>query len=104
MYVCICNAVTEDDVRGCVMAGACSTREVRSACGMQPGCGACTKRLRDLVGESLAGLRPAATGPAVEPVDLITGDPVHLNFATNGPIHPEITAAADDTRPVEHAA
>jgi bacterioferritin-associated ferredoxin len=95
MYVCICNAVTEDDVRCCVVAGACSTKEVRSACGMQPGCGSCTKRLRALVSESLT---------AVELVDSITGGPAPLTIAARGPVHPEITAEADDTRSVQHAA
>ena len=95
MYVCICNAVTEDDVRGCVVAGACSTKEVRSACGMQPGCGSCTKRLRALVSESLT---------AVELVDSITGGPAPLAIAARGPAHPEITAETDDTRSAQHAA
>ncbi|GAA4064677.1 MULTISPECIES: (2Fe-2S)-binding protein [Actinomadura] len=49
MYVCICHAVTEDDVRGCLAQGACTAREVRAACGMKPGCGACTKRLYGLI-------------------------------------------------------
>lgn len=51
MYVCVCNAVTEDHVRGCVAAGAASAREVRAACGMRPGCGSCTQRLHALVNE-----------------------------------------------------
>ncbi|MBC6458649.1 bacterioferritin-associated ferredoxin [Actinomadura sp. HBU206391] len=58
MYVCICHAVTEDDVHGCIAAGACSPKEVRAACGMRPGCGSCTKRLCALVSQrrSAAGL------------------------------------------------
>ncbi|TDD80226.1 (2Fe-2S)-binding protein, partial [Actinomadura rubrisoli] len=50
MYVCICNAVTEDDVLGCMAGGACvTTRDVKAACGMKPGCGSCTKRLHAMV-------------------------------------------------------
>ncbi|GAA2085385.1 (2Fe-2S)-binding protein [Actinomadura alba] len=54
MYVCICHAVTEDDVRGRITAGAASVKEVRAACGMPPGCGSCTKRLCALVSERRA--------------------------------------------------
>jgi bacterioferritin-associated ferredoxin len=61
MYVCICNAVTEDDVRSCVAAGAGSAKEVRAAFGMRPGCGTCTRRLCGLVsqGRSAAELASA---------------------------------------------
>lgn len=54
MYVCLCHAVTEDDVRKSVAAGAGSTREVKAACGMKPGCGSCVKRLCALIGECRA--------------------------------------------------
>jgi bacterioferritin-associated ferredoxin len=54
MYVCICHAVTEDDVHGCITAGAGSVKDVRAACGMPPGCGSCTKRLCSLVNERRA--------------------------------------------------
>ncbi len=66
MYVCICNAVTEDDVRSCIASGACSPREVKAACGMKPGCGTCTKRLYALISEYRT---------ASELVDAITGGP-----------------------------
>jgi bacterioferritin-associated ferredoxin len=58
MYVCICHAVTEDDVHDCVAAGAGSTKEVRAARGMPPGCGSCTKRLCALISQG----RTAAMG------------------------------------------
>ena len=66
MYVCICNAVTEDDVRGCIDSGVCSPKEVKAACGMKPGCGTCTKRLYALISEYKT---------AGELVDAITGGP-----------------------------
>jgi bacterioferritin-associated ferredoxin len=68
MYVCICNAVTEDDVRGCVAAGACSTKEVRATFGMQPGCGTCTRRLCALVSE---GRTATELVDALETVDVL---------------------------------
>jgi bacterioferritin-associated ferredoxin len=54
MYICVCHAVTEDDVRGHLTAGACSAKAVRAACGMRPGCGACVTRIRALLAETSA--------------------------------------------------
>jgi bacterioferritin-associated ferredoxin len=104
MYVCVCNAVTEDDVRGCVMAGACSTREVRSACGMQPGCGSCTKRIRALVSESLTAVElvDAITGGPRRPAEAVPAPPQNVPGGT--PAGPLVTASSGDTGPVEHAA
>jgi bacterioferritin-associated ferredoxin len=51
MYVCVCHAVTEDVAREHMAAGACSTKEVRAACGMRPGCGSCVSRIRALLEE-----------------------------------------------------
>ncbi|MCC3313077.1 (2Fe-2S)-binding protein [Nocardia africana] len=52
MYICICNAVSEADVHTCVAAGACSTRQVKKACGWKPGCGLCTSRLAEAIGRA----------------------------------------------------
>lgn len=51
MYVCVCHSVTEDDVRGRLSDGACSPREVRTMCGMRPGCGSCVQRICALIEE-----------------------------------------------------
>ncbi|MFD0685416.1 (2Fe-2S)-binding protein [Actinomadura fibrosa] len=70
MYVCICNAVTEDDVHGCMASGACATvRDVKAACGMKPGCGSCTRRLHAMVSEYRT---------ASELADALTGGPLPL--------------------------
>ena len=54
MYVCVCHAVTEDDVRDHVASGACSTKAIRVACGMRQGCGACVQRICALLDEHVA--------------------------------------------------
>ncbi|MEV5825017.1 (2Fe-2S)-binding protein [Spirillospora sp. NPDC052242] len=70
MYVCICNAVTEDDVHGCMANGTCATvKDVKAACGMKPGCGSCTRRISALVSEYRT---------ASELVDALTGGPLPL--------------------------
>jgi bacterioferritin-associated ferredoxin len=50
MYVCICRAVTEAQVRGCIAEGACTVRDVvnRSAAGT--GCGTCVGTIVALLG------------------------------------------------------
>jgi bacterioferritin-associated ferredoxin len=55
MYVCVCHAVTEGDVRDKVAAGATTPKAVRAACGMRPGCGACVRRIRALLDAGDAG-------------------------------------------------
>ena len=58
MYVCICNAITERQVRECASQGACSVQELESSLGVGAGCGRC----RDCAAEILASLQ-AATSP-----------------------------------------
>jgi bacterioferritin-associated ferredoxin len=55
MYVCVCHAVTEDDVRRYADAGVCSAKELRAACGMRPGCGQCVLKMRSLLGADQVG-------------------------------------------------
>ncbi|MQA96276.1 MAG: bacterioferritin-associated ferredoxin-like protein [Streptosporangiales bacterium] len=52
MYACVCQGVTEDDVRGHVASGLCSPKEVRAACGVRPGCGSCVRRICALIDEA----------------------------------------------------
>lgn len=61
MYVCVCHAVTEDDVRDRVAAGAASPKAVRAACGMRPGCGSCVRRIRALLEDHAMTAAAAAT-------------------------------------------
>lgn len=61
MYVCVCHAVTEQQVRGHVAAGVCTAKDIRRACGMRPGCGSCVRKIRSLIGEDE---RVATAGPA----------------------------------------
>ncbi|PRY01439.1 (2Fe-2S)-binding protein [Allonocardiopsis opalescens] len=62
MYACVCHAVTEDEVREHIASGACSTREVRRACGMRAGCGSCIRRISSLVREGEPAPAPALGG------------------------------------------
>lgn len=82
MYVCICHAVTEDDVHGCMASGACVTaRDVKQACGMKPGCGSCTKRLHALVSQYRT---------ASELADALTGGPSPLTALPDPALEPAV--------------
>lgn len=62
MYVCICNAITERQVRDCANAGARSIEELTSALGVAAGCGRCRECALELLREvcgALAGKAPA---------------------------------------------
>ncbi|SPJ18367.1 BFD domain-containing protein (2Fe-2S)-binding domain-containing protein (fragment) [Burkholderiales bacterium] len=57
MYVCICNAVTDQQIRIAVAAGARTIDDVGAALGVGAGCGCC----RECAQEIIAGVRPRRT-------------------------------------------
>ncbi|WP_218040470.1 bacterioferritin-associated ferredoxin [Actinomadura sp. WMMB 499] len=100
MYVCICNAVTEDDVHGCMANGTCATvKDVKAACGMQAGCGSCTRRISTLVSEyrTASEFADAITGGPLPPVSVPepapAPDTVEPVTVEPGPAAPETFAA-----------
>ena len=52
MYICLCNAITERDIRNCVEDGACSMRELESCLGVGTNCGRCKPAAREILNES----------------------------------------------------
>lgn len=49
MYVCICMAVTEAEVRSCVVHGARTVEKVGEASEAGSGCGSCHRRIEDII-------------------------------------------------------
>jgi bacterioferritin-associated ferredoxin len=45
MYVCICRAVTEAAVRGCIAEGACTVKDVVKRSEAGTGCGSCVQKI-----------------------------------------------------------
>lgn len=41
MYICICNAVTEREIRECAALGSCSLRDLEQCLGVGTTCGRC---------------------------------------------------------------
>ena len=60
MYICICNAITEGQVRECAQDGNCSLEELASALGIGTACGRC----RDCAAQVLAEARNENALPA----------------------------------------
>ena len=60
MYICLCNGLTDRDVRGAVTRGARRVSEVHRQCGTAPQCGRCTGHIRGLVEETSAAGDPAS--------------------------------------------
>ncbi|MCW0215526.1 MAG: (2Fe-2S)-binding protein [Pseudonocardia sp.] len=54
MYVCICAAVTEVELRDCIGEGARTVEDIGDACGAGTGCGSCVDRVDVLLSAELA--------------------------------------------------
>lgn len=65
MYVCICSAVTDSEIREAVRGGACTLRDLKRELGVAGSCGRCAPCARELLQEersSGAGRIQAAFG------------------------------------------
>ena len=51
MYVCICNAITDKQIRRAARNGVSSMYELRGALGVAVGCGACARMAEDILDE-----------------------------------------------------
>lgn len=67
MYICSCYGITEEQVRAHAAAGACSPRQIASACRAGTDCGSCVRRIQGLLGRT-GCTRPEAAVPASSPV------------------------------------
>lgn len=54
MYICICNALCERDVRRAIRDGAGRPRDVYAGCGCNAQCGCCTATILDLIRSDVA--------------------------------------------------
>ncbi|HHH48677.1 MAG TPA: (2Fe-2S)-binding protein [Gammaproteobacteria bacterium] len=54
MYICICKAVTDSDIRGAVEEGTTSMRGLRDRLGCSGQCGKCARQVRQLRDQALS--------------------------------------------------
>ncbi|MFD7920425.1 bacterioferritin-associated ferredoxin [Streptomyces sp. NPDC059740] len=83
MFVCSCFGITEQQVRDHAATGACTPRQMASACGAGTDCGGCVRRIQALLGRGgcprseATGLPAAATSrPAQDGVPAGAGGPL----------------------------
>lgn len=62
MYICLCNAITESQVRACAREGACSLTDLECRLGVGAGCGRCRPAATELLDESRSAPRGELTG------------------------------------------
>ena len=70
MYVCSCFGVTEQQVKEHAEAGACTPRQIASACKAGTDCGSCVRRIQALLGRGACPRRELGGTqgePALEP-------------------------------------
>lgn len=64
MYVCICNSITEKQVRAAIEQGARSVRDLNRRLGVGSECGKCTCIARQLVKQAFSEKELALAVPA----------------------------------------
>ncbi len=60
MYACICERISECEVRAAIRCGARTEESVGDACGAGTGCGTCLDRICELIDEETASELVAA--------------------------------------------
>lgn len=66
MYVCVCNAVTEREIRQAINEGARTCGQVRRKLNVERMCGSCDDCLEDCLAEAFAFASPGLRTAAVE--------------------------------------
>ena len=72
MYVCSCFGITEQQVRQHAENGACTPRQIASACKAGTDCGSCVRRIQALLGRG-ACPRPEIAEPALSGLSGLSG-------------------------------
>jgi len=62
MYICLCNAITERDVRECAKRGCCSLDELSTELGVGTGCGRCRAAAKEILSEARCDSRSILSG------------------------------------------
>lgn len=68
MYVCICQAVTDHEIRDEVRAGAKTMKDLQKRLGVASCCGCCAPCAREVLADGLHEMRREARSTVVAPV------------------------------------
>jgi bacterioferritin-associated ferredoxin len=58
MLICVCNAITEDEVRHAARCGAACAESAYARLGCEPQCGTCLCYAQEVIDEELAAKQP----------------------------------------------
>lgn len=64
MYVCLCEGVTDNQIRDAIFEGCCSYRDVRTTLGVASQCGKCACLAKQVVRETLSEVQSSQAGLA----------------------------------------
>ncbi len=70
MFVCVCNAITETEVRAAIADGASTREAVTRACSAGGDCGACHEMIADMI-EAHAPCTSERSGPLLAATALV---------------------------------
>ena len=85
MYVCICNAITDSEIRGAVDLGARSLDDLSSTLGVATCCRRCADCARCVLDDHLASAQRAAPAkPATARPALEHGSADHAQYSAQG--------------------
>ena len=65
MYVCICNAITDSDIRNAADDGATNLWDLQSTLGVASGCGSCKRHAMEILREHQQGENFEPVSPRV---------------------------------------
>ena len=52
MYICLCNGITDHEIRQCVGSGVCSMSDLECSLGVGAGCGRCREAAAEIFEQS----------------------------------------------------
>ncbi|MGA9852247.1 MAG: (2Fe-2S)-binding protein [Gammaproteobacteria bacterium] len=65
MYVCVCNTVTESQIRKAVAEGATSLASLKSKFGVAANCGCCEEQAKQIIQQHLLKISAASNTPVI---------------------------------------
>jgi bacterioferritin-associated ferredoxin len=65
MYICLCNAVTDSEIRRAASAGVRDLWQLQSALGVASGCGSCIEHAESILNEARAASEQGTAGQPV---------------------------------------
>ena len=63
MYICLCNGITEREIRARADEGLCTLAELESCLGVGAGCGRCRHAAKEVLNESRSSSQIVAPAP-----------------------------------------